>query len=483
EFLRQLLFPQGRQFLGLRPVTAMLLAVAYASLLGWGAYTFLKSPTPPIVETQQAQGTPSPQTSPSLARLYQTMSEQEQVEFIRTRLSQIARAMSTSSAEYPDEAVSLVKTWLDGYARRIGTGNTRLWAEDLNLLFKRARTQFVPTIIRAFKGNGVPPLIGVYLPMIETEYRNIATENYVGAAGLFSFTGAVAREYGLDPAERTNVEKMAGAAARYMNDRQAEFGTDARGIELAILGYNRSPKSVMRDLKQVTGEPDRTTFWTLAKNKAKLDQVFQRDSINYVPRFYAAAIIGETPWAFGLDMPQPLSTYTEAPAVEATPTPTVVAPTPTPTPGAIMPNVLGLSARDAQVRLARLKLSLKVREVPKEGSSAKDAGKVVSQMPAPGARLATGARVTLYVAQTSPNQVGTVVVPNLVGRSVEEAQKIVAGAGLKLIYDSKGYSPTAQFRLLVQRQSPAPGTKVKPGDNVTIYLDEKSNISKPVPRK
>jgi hypothetical protein len=51
-------------------------------------------------------------------------------------------------------------------------------------------------------------------------------------------------------------------------------------------------------------------FWILVKNKSKLDHWFQRENINYVPRFFAAAIIGENPWDFGLNMRQ-LSTYTE----------------------------------------------------------------------------------------------------------------------------------------------------------------------------
>jgi hypothetical protein len=178
-------------------------------------------------------------------------------------------------------------------------------------MFKRARTQFTPTIIRAFKANGAPPVVGVYLPVIETEYRNITTENFAGAAGLFQFIGPTARGYGVDPAERTNIEKMAPAAARYINDRLAEFGADAIGVGLSIAGYNRSPDSVRRDLHDVIDSQNKDRdFWILVKNKAKLDHWFQRENINYVPRFFAAAIIGENPQDFGLKMRQ-LSTYTE----------------------------------------------------------------------------------------------------------------------------------------------------------------------------
>lgn len=249
--------------------------------------------------------------SHSGSKLYKQMSEEEKVYFINKKAQEIALMVGNRPQVFPDEAISIIKYWLDAYVRRIGTGNTKLWAEDLRFMFKRARTKFTPTIIRAFKANDAPPVVGVYLPVIETEYRNIETENFAGAAGLFQFIGPTARGYGVDPSERTNIEKMAPAAARYINDRLAEFGADAVGVGLSIAGYNRSPDSVRRDLHDVIDSQNKDRdFWILVKNKSKLDAWFQRENINYVPRFFAAAIIGENPWAFGLKMRQ-LSTYTE----------------------------------------------------------------------------------------------------------------------------------------------------------------------------
>jgi hypothetical protein len=244
-------------------------------------------------------------------KLYKQMTEEEQVYFINKKAQEIALMVGNRPQVFPDEAISIIKYWLDAYVRRIGTGNTRLWAEDLRFMFKRARTQFTPMIIKGFKANGAPPVVGVYLPVIETEYRNIVSENFAGAAGLFQFIGPTARGYGVDPSERTNIEKMAPAAARYINDRLSEFGADAVGVGLSIAGYNRSPDSVRRDLHDVIDSKNKERdFWILVKNKAMLDHWFQKENINYVPRFFAAAIIGENPWAFGLKMRQ-LSTYTE----------------------------------------------------------------------------------------------------------------------------------------------------------------------------
>ncbi|MEJ7712180.1 MAG: transglycosylase SLT domain-containing protein, partial [Pyrinomonadaceae bacterium] len=170
----------------------------------------------------------------------------------------------------------------------------------------------------AFNGRGVPRVVGVYLCVIETEYHNIESENFAGAAGLFQFIGPTAEAYGVPRAERTNVEKMAPAAAAYISDRIAEFGTDSMSVALGIAGYNRNPDSVRRDLRDVLdSENKERSFWTLVVNSTKLDHYFQGENIKYVPKFFAAAIVGENHWAFGLEGMQPLSTYDAMPIKQA----------------------------------------------------------------------------------------------------------------------------------------------------------------------
>jgi hypothetical protein len=181
-----------------------------------------------------------------------------------------------------------------------------------------------PIIIRAFKQFGVPYVVGLYIPFIETEYNNISSNNAAGAAGLFQFLGPTAESYGVPASERTNVAKMAPAAARYFRDNILSFGDDSMSVALSIAGYNRAPESVKRDLRNVLNAPNNEdkerSFWTLIANQGKLDEYFQKENVNYVPRFFAAAIFGETPWAFGIDM-RPLSTYTEMAAPEPSSSP------------------------------------------------------------------------------------------------------------------------------------------------------------------
>jgi hypothetical protein len=247
--------------------------------------------------------------------LYLQMTPEQQREYLDEQAQRVALMVGNRPCAFTDGALDSIKHWLDAYARRVGNNSTRIWGEDMRFLFKRARG-YAPLISRAFNERGVAPVIGLYLPVIETEYRNIPTENFAGAAGLFQFIGPTARAYGVDPSERTNVEKMAPAAARYIADRLAEFGPDAVGVGLSIAGYNRNPDSVRRDLQSVLDSDNRErSFWTLVANKGKLNESFQNENVFYVPRFFAAAIIGENPWAFGLDM-RPLSTYTDSSEVE-----------------------------------------------------------------------------------------------------------------------------------------------------------------------
>jgi pSer/pThr/pTyr-binding forkhead associated (FHA) protein len=244
-------------------------------------------------------------------KLYLQMSPQEQMDFIELQARHISLMMGNRPYTFNDDVLRFIKQYLDGYAKRVGNNSTRLWAEDPRFMFARARERYSPHIIRAFNSRGVPPVVGIYLVVVETEYHNIQSENFAGAAGLFQFIGPTARGYGVDPSERTNVAKMAPAAAAYMADRIAEFGPDSMSVALAIAGYNRSPDSVRRDLADVLNSENRErSFWTLVANSNKLDHYFQGENIKYVPKFFAAAIVGETPWAFGIDM-QPLSTYTE----------------------------------------------------------------------------------------------------------------------------------------------------------------------------
>jgi len=104
-----------------------------------------------------------------------------------------------------------------------------------------------------------------------------------------------------------DVQKSADAAARYLAGSMKTFNNDPMKEALALLSFNRGTNNVERDLAAFVNEQNRAcSICALTEQSDKLDNNFQEENVYYVPRFFAAAIIGENPRAFGLQTP-PLS--------------------------------------------------------------------------------------------------------------------------------------------------------------------------------
>ncbi|MDQ3820511.1 MAG: hypothetical protein M3362_22905, partial [Acidobacteriota bacterium] len=87
------------------------------------------------------------------------------------------------------------------------------------------------------------------------------------------------------------------------------FRSDPMKEALALLSYNRGKGKVADDLQLVINDENRRcSICALTAARASLDKDFQRENVHYVPLFFAAAIIGENPQAFGLNL-RPLSSY------------------------------------------------------------------------------------------------------------------------------------------------------------------------------
>jgi membrane-bound lytic murein transglycosylase D len=176
-------------------------------------------------------------------------------------------------------------------------------------LFARAKP-YIPLISRSFGAKKVPVIIGIYLPMIESAYSN-CYESSIGAKGLYQFLPQTAKHYGVSREEMCDESKMTPAAAQYIADHMADLGDDAESMTLVLLSYNTGAefvRSSLRDLRET--DHYQRNFWTLLANKDKLRWTFQNESAGYVPRFFAAAIIGENPQVFDVPMP-PLSSLAE----------------------------------------------------------------------------------------------------------------------------------------------------------------------------
>jgi hypothetical protein len=243
------------------------------------------------------------------ARLYQQMSPAEQTAFVNQQARAIAREISGTEYEFTPAFEAEIQKNVEAYSRRIGNGSgDRLWKGDARPIFERGQAA-APTLISDFRARNFSPLIGLYIPLVESEYVNIEAPNSVGAIGMFQFLPKTGERYGLTRRDLLDVEKSADAAARYIANNLRLFKDDAMKEALALLAYNRGEYNVERDLRLIINDENkRCSICALVAARDRLDQMFQTENVHYVPRFFAAAIVGENPTAFGLQS-QPLSSY------------------------------------------------------------------------------------------------------------------------------------------------------------------------------
>jgi beta-lactam-binding protein with PASTA domain len=134
-----------------------------------------------------------------------------------------------------------------------------------------------------------------------------------------------------------------------------------------------------------------------------------------------------------------------------------------------VPNLKGKSIRDAKFALERLGLSLgQIDDVPSDNP--KDM--IFDQQYAEGTKLQRGTRVGVTISVG--NNEGLLSVPDLIGKSLVEAQKILADSSLnvgKINYQSS-------FSLLpntIVDQYPSKGSKVNPGSSVDLFVTKNSD--------
>ena len=273
-------------------VVVLLIAATIGTIL-YRRPTALRQPGAPATEATARPG-----------KLYSQMSEVERLNFVDAQEQRISTMMGDRPVKLNEDAVQVIKAYVDRYAARNGV-SADLGSESMSVVYARARP-YVPLIARSFVARKVPVIIGIYLPVIESAYRD-CYENSIGAKGLYQFLPQTAEQYGVAREDMCDVEKMTPAAAHYIADRMAELGEDSESLTLVLLSYNRGPESVRNTLRELRGTDNyERNFWTLLAHRDELDETFRREGAGYVPSFFAAAIIGENPQTFELQMP-PLS--------------------------------------------------------------------------------------------------------------------------------------------------------------------------------
>lgn len=130
-----------------------------------------------------------------------------------------------------------------------------------------------------------------YLPLIESGFRQRAL-SHAGAVGPWQFIKGTATRYGLSVNsfvdERRDPILSTEAATKYLSDLYNVF----HSWELAIAAYNCGELRVLRAIMRGKTR----NFWELSEKK-----LLPRETRNYVPKFLAAAYIGENLEEFQID--------------------------------------------------------------------------------------------------------------------------------------------------------------------------------------
>lgn len=147
-----------------------------------------------------------------------------------------------------------------------------------------------PHIEAILKDNEVPPEL-YYLAMIESGFVTHA-KSRAKAVGVWQFMPGTGRNYGLQVNshvdERRNWIKSTEAAASYLKDLNNVFGS----WYLALAAYNAGEHRIVRSIMKGKTRD----FWALAEAG-----LLPKETLNYVPKFLAAHIVGKNMKRFGFD--------------------------------------------------------------------------------------------------------------------------------------------------------------------------------------
>jgi soluble lytic murein transglycosylase-like protein len=186
----------------------------------------------------------------------------------------------------------------------------------INLLLKgnlatrevyQRKVQFWPVIVSQFRALELPDVMG-YVAWTESRF-NPTARSHAGAVGMWQMMAPSARDLGLrvdgKVDERLDVQKETRAAARHLANLLAEFGEDA--FMLAMASYNRGENAVRGVLHKIARTPggfkkQNRDFWHLYRMK-----LLPSETMEYVPKILAAAVICSNPQRYGLERATPLA--------------------------------------------------------------------------------------------------------------------------------------------------------------------------------
>lgn len=149
-------------------------------------------------------------------------------------------------------------------------------------------TRYSKLMKKILRQNGLPEDL-IYIALIESGFSSKATSR-AAAVGYWQFIRGTGKRYGLEISSLVDARRdpvaSTQAAAEYFKGLYSVFGS----WYLAMASYNVGENRVKREVMNHTTRD----FWELARKRR-----FPKETINYIPKFIAAKLIGNNPEKFG----------------------------------------------------------------------------------------------------------------------------------------------------------------------------------------
>jgi soluble lytic murein transglycosylase-like protein len=156
--------------------------------------------------------------------------------------------------------------------------------------------QAIRTIREILTKAQLPPDLA-YIPIVESALSS-SPQSSAGAAGPWQFTVVTARALGLrvdaQVDQRKDLVLSTQASCKYLRDLILEFGTGS-SVMLALAAYNGGAAKVKQAVMRTVENPiQQRNFWYLYRTRA-----LPLETREYVPKVFAAILIGRAPQHFG----------------------------------------------------------------------------------------------------------------------------------------------------------------------------------------